>query len=388
MAEIKFLYESNEIKIQCNKGQKMRDICNNLSNKINTNINSLIFLYGGMNLNLDKTYNETTKENLINVLVYKIEEEICPKCGRLLNDKIIDEIFSLNNNINEKLIGIKSQIEHVINDINKKKDIKHIGSQLKNINLIISGFEADIKKINNYLTQIRINYNNNLDISTNETNIEKNKMNSIKNEIFCIYDKKKDKINLLHDYNAKIDKWTENVKKSYLEGKNNINEQNIEIYIDDEKIKFDYEYISKKKGEIIVIFKFNKLLTSTSSMFTGCSSLKKINLSSFNTSNNNDMRWMFSGCSNLESIDFSSIDTTNVKDMCGMFSGCSSLKSIDLSSFNTKNVNDISFIFSKCSSLKSVDLSSFNIPKTNNMFDGCSSLKKNKIKINNIDNIY
>ena len=388
MAEIKFLYESNEIKIQCNKVQKMRDICNNLSNKINTNINSLIFLYGGMNLNLDKTYNETTKENLINVLVYKIEEEICPKCGRLLNDKIIDEIFSLNNNINEKLIGIKSQIEHVINDINKKKDIKHIGSQLKNINLIISGFEADIKKINNYLTQIRINYNNNLDIITNETNIEKNKMNSIKNEIFCIYDKKKDKINLLHDYNAKIDKWTENVKKSYLEGKNNINEQNIEIYIDDEKIKFDYEYISKKKGEIIVIFKFNKLLTSTSSMFTGCSSLKKINLSSFNTSNNNDMRWMFSGCSNLESIDFSSIDTTNVKDMCGMFSGCSSLKSIDLSSFNTKNVNDISFMFSKCSSLKSVDLSSFNIPKTNNMFDGCSSLKKNRIKINNIDNIY
>ena len=35
-----------------------------------------------------------------------------------------------------------------------------------------------------------------------------------------------------------------------------------------------------------------------------------------------------------------------------MFSGCSSLKSIDLSSFNTNNVTDMSHIFCECSSLK------------------------------------
>ena len=35
-----------------------------------------------------------------------------------------------------------------------------------------------------------------------------------------------------------------------------------------------------------------------------------------------------------------------------MFKECSSLKSIDLSSFNTTNVNNMSFMFMNCSSLK------------------------------------
>ena len=61
---------------------------------------------------------------------------------------------------------------------------------------------------------------------------------------------------------------------------------------------------------------------------------------------------MFYGCSSLKSIDLSSFNTTNVKDMSGMFWGCSSLESIDLSSFNTTNVNDMSCMFYRCSSLK------------------------------------
>ena len=35
---------------------------------------------------------------------------------------------------------------------------------------------------------------------------------------------------------------------------------------------------------------------------------------------------MFDGCSNLKSIDLSSFNTSNVKDMRDMFYGCSSLK--------------------------------------------------------------
>ena len=38
------------------------------------------------------------------------------------------------------------------------------------------------------------------------------------------------------------------------------------------------------------------------------------------------MSWMFSECSSLESIDLSSFNTTNVNDMSSMFAGCSSLK--------------------------------------------------------------
>ena len=68
-----------------------------------------------------------------------------------------------------------------------------------------------------------------------------------------------------------------------------------------------------------------------------------------------------------------------------MFYECFSLKSIDLSSFNTTNVNNMGNMFFECSSLKSIDLSSFNTTNVNNMifmFSGCSSLKKEKVKIN------
>ena len=116
MAEIIFHYEGEPINIQCNKNEKMKDICIKLSNKINLNINSLIFLYGGNQLNLDKTFNEITKENKINILVYKNENEMCIKCGRILNNKIIDDIILLNNNINYTLIGLKSQIENIMNE--------------------------------------------------------------------------------------------------------------------------------------------------------------------------------------------------------------------------------------------------------------------------------
>ena len=69
-----------------------------------------------------------------------------------------------------------------------------------------------------------------------------------------------------------------------------------------------------------------------------------------------------------------------------MFYECSSLKSIDLSSFNTNNVKDMSDMFFKCSSLESIDLSSFNtnnVTNMSNMFGGCSSLKKEIIIIKN-----
>ena len=61
---------------------------------------------------------------------------------------------------------------------------------------------------------------------------------------------------------------------------------------------------------------------------------------------------MFNGCSSLKSIDLSSFNTSNVNNMSCMFNVCSSFESIDLSSFNTSNVNDMSFMFSFCSSLQ------------------------------------
>ena len=170
-----------------------------------------------------------------------------------------------------------------------------------------------------------------------------------------------DEISLLHDY-TNLNFWKEEKnKRFYLKAKDNINGNNIEIYINNKKVEFNYKYKSKENGEIKVKFLFHKLLTSTFCMFWKCSSLKSIDLSSFNTTNVKDLTSMFFGCSSLNSINLSSFNTTNVKDMSYMFCGCSSLQSIDLSSFNTTNVKDMHSMLSYCSSLKkeNVKISSY-----------------------------
>ena len=175
-------------------------------------------------------------------------------------------------------------------------------------------------------------------------------------------------------------------REAYIAGKNNINEDNIEIYINDKKIKFITKYKSKEIGLIKVRFKFKKLLTSTSYMFRSCSSLISIDLSSFNATNITNMRGMFYSCSSLKSINLSACDTNNVYNMRGMFKKCTSLESLDLSSFKTTNVNNLDSMFANCSSLKSLDLTYFdttniNVTDMSRMFDGCFSLKKENVKV-------
>lgn len=119
-------------------------------------------------------------------------------------------------------------------------------------------------------------------------------------------------------------------------------------------------------------------VTDMSGMFSGCSSLTSLDLSSFNTSNVSSMDQMFRGCSSLASLDLSSFNTSNVTSMAHMFRGCSSLTSIDLSSFNTANVTSMENMFYECSSLVNLDLSSFVTIKVlwmDYMFSGCTSLK-------------
>ena len=56
-------------------------------------------------------------------------------------------------------------------------------------------------------------------------------------------------------------------------------------------------------------------------MFNGCSSLKELNLSNFNTNNVTDMRYMFKGCSSLKELNLSNFNTENVASIKNMFIG-------------------------------------------------------------------
>ena len=123
-------------------------------------------------------------------------------------------------------------------------------------------------------------------------------------------------------------------------------------------------------------------VTNMWSMFGYCSSLTSLDLSKFNTSNVTDMRFMFGGCSSLTNLDLSSFNTSEITSMLCMFRGCSSLTSLDLNSFNTINVTNMVAMFSMCSSLTALDLRNFNTSKViyfhnsyyEGMFYGCSSL--------------
>ena len=122
------------------------------------------------------------------------------------------------------------------------------------------------------------------------------------------------------------------------------------------------------------------------STFSGCSSLKNINLSNCETIGSN----AFSNCNNLQSVNLKKcitiesqafLNCNNLQSVgnlssCttigeGAFNSCYSLKSIDISSCNSLNGN----VFSDCTRLEEVKLSKQLSQIRWNTFNGCTNLK-------------
>lgn len=114
-----------------------------------------------------------------------------------------------------------------------------------------------------------------------------------------------------------------------------------------------------------------------SGMFSNCTSLASLDVSSLDTSKVTDMSGMFRNCP-IQTLELSSFETSQVTNASSMFSGCSSLKSLDLSGFATPKVADMSSMFDGCTSLASLDISHFDTSSASNManmFWNCSSLQ-------------
>ena len=127
-------------------------------------------------------------------------------------------------------------------------------------------------------------------------------------------------------------------------------------------------------------------VTDMYGMFADCSNLSNIDINGFDTSHVTNMSFMFSGCSNLVSVDVSGFDTSRVTDMHAMFQSCSNLANIDVSRFNTNSVTDMSFMFSGCRNLVSVDVSRFDTSCVTDMcamFQSCNNL--NSVDISGFD---
>ena len=143
---------------------------------------------------------------------------------------------------------------------------------------------------------------------------------NIKNEIICEYDNKnKGNIQIFNSYEEVVR------NNSWYKGKGIENEKeikdNCEIYLNENKIDFCYEY--ELEGKNIIKIKCINSLNNTNFMFFSCSFLTSLNLSNFNTNNVKDMSYMFRNCSSLTSLNLSNFNTNNVKDMNEMFDSIS-----------------------------------------------------------------
>lgn len=119
-------------------------------------------------------------------------------------------------------------------------------------------------------------------------------------------------------------------------------------------------------------------VTDLYATFRGCESLTELDLSGSNSENVKDMKEMFYGCKALSKLVLTDFKTEQVTTMESMFCFCSTLETLDVSSFNTENVTTMLGMFNNCSSLRSLNLPGFNtanVTQMSSMFQKCSSLR-------------
>ena len=155
-AKIIFTLDGVNLTIQCTPDDKIKDICQKYATKVGSNINSLTFLYGGNQMNMEKKFKEQASSfdqnrNEMSVLVERIEcdDFTCPNCGSKikLKTETLDEIISSNKNIQDTINGIKFNIENII----KISTNNTINIQLKMIKTLFDTMNEDINKSNTKL---------------------------------------------------------------------------------------------------------------------------------------------------------------------------------------------------------------------------------------------
>ena len=281
-AKVVFQLEGVNVTVQCSIKDKMKDICQKFAIKVEKNINSLVFLYGGNQLNFDLSFekqgNSLDKERKeMQVLVYanELENFICPKCGEKikLNTEKIDNIILSINNIKDTLNGAKLIIDNII----KSSSMNSVNMQLKSVNLILNSINDQILKSNEKLKNL---------LNDNENSIKKFK-NIIKGELYIKQEELNNKIVLFNsDMKDKIDVFLNNKKINMIKDNN----------------KWIIGYHFKKEGKYSFEIHINNNITSLNRFFEDCSNIVSLDLSDLNTSNVTDMYRMFHRCKKLNEI--------------------------------------------------------------------------------------
>lgn len=130
-----------------------------------------------------------------------------------------------------------------------------------------------------------------------------------------------------------------------------------------------------------------QLSNSIASMFSGCYSLKELDVSDWNVNTVTSLVSLFQNCRSLPELDLSSWQPSACTSLATMFSGCYSLKTIgDISSWDTSKVTSMASMFADCYSLEEAPtIDDWDVAKVTtmaSMFSGCRSFKE--ISINGL----
>jgi surface protein len=120
-------------------------------------------------------------------------------------------------------------------------------------------------------------------------------------------------------------------------------------------------------------------VTDVNGMFNSNRALQSVDLSDFDVQNIVTFAQFFDGCTALEQvIGLDQWNTASMQKMGEMFNGCSSLRTLDLSAFDTSKLFQTDRTFYNCSGLTTIyvgdgwDMS--NVTTHPDMFTGCSSI--------------
>ena len=106
----------------------------------------------------------------------------------------------------------------------------------------------------------------------------------------------------------------------------------------------------------------------SSDMFNGFSELISADLNDFDVTNATSLEYFFSGCTKLREINVSNWNTGNVTNIRGMCYGCKALTDIiGIENWNTHSLTDTHEAFYECASLENIDLSKWDVSSLTDM---------------------
>ena len=315
--------------------KKVADVLNKINKyKLSSDLNNNINMINEKKINKLKSQNISQNNTIENYIKYI--EKISLIFKNILT-KVKDITYLIKPNISYKLINLINEkvlsfnntlLDDISDEIFKELDI--IEKYIKqNNNPIINKNNLD----NKYKDKAKEKFDNNSKLN------EKNKLAKLKEF--------RDEINLTYTTDREGD--YDILGINFI----NNNKDNIELFINGNKIPLTYKYKLNKGSNIVKIIIKNKI-TNLSHMFNCCKTLN-----------------------NIDELKY--LDTKNVKDFSFMFSYCLLLKDIKaLNYWNVSNGNNFEYMLCDCKNLIDLKpLKNWNVSNGNNfqsMFSGCVNL--------------